>query len=282
MLVEYPGGNFISTTPGNESLSMKTFLKRLFFKIIGKSPIDLEMVSYWKTKESVEAKVTIASDNSIIMKMMGEKYDLPGFPRGYLLFGKLSKIKHEIKNQIFNDSWAKLEKGIPEQEVVGDIRNTFDLFPYLEEVKYDMIPPERMMCSVREIHRVFTKIAPSPRWLKLRDILCLILAEDDSYRFRVQWVVTYFHPRWWSKSIGNNLLKKFEHALVMLEHAEVLTDMKERIRLLRRILLMVAKDNKVFEAFCREVDWNKLKLTKADKYFFRGKYFKVDMDVLTY
>ena len=38
------------------------FLKRLFFKLIKKSPASMEMVGYWKTKESVAAKITKAKD----------------------------------------------------------------------------------------------------------------------------------------------------------------------------------------------------------------------------
>jgi len=49
----------------------------------------MEMVKYWKTQSSVQAKVT-EKDGVTIMIMEGEKYDFPGFPRGHLLFGKLS------------------------------------------------------------------------------------------------------------------------------------------------------------------------------------------------
>ena len=61
--------------------------------------------------------------------------------------------------------------------------------------------------------------------------------------------------------------------------------MKERVRLFRRIVLLILQDEKIrecFEALCKEMNWNKLKLSKADKYFFRGKYFKVDFDKFDY
>jgi hypothetical protein len=78
--------------------------KRLYYKLIGKSPLDFEQVQYWKTKESIQAKVTHAKDGSQIMWLEGEKYPFPTYPRGYMLFGSLSKLKHEIKNQVFNDN----------------------------------------------------------------------------------------------------------------------------------------------------------------------------------
>lgn len=238
----------------------------------------MEMVGYWKRAESCEAKL-IKNDGVTVMQMEGEKYQFPGFPRGYLLYGMLSKIKHEIKNQIFNDSWAKLEEGKTRNEVVRDIKNVLpNIYKIGDSMKYEMLPPETLVPAVREIHRAWTKVHPQSS--KLRDILCLILHEDDSYRFRFQWIVTYFRPRWWVK-----IIPTLEKALVMLEHAEVIGDMKERIRLFRRVLLVFIEHTSVkkhFLALCKEIDWDKVKLSKADKYFFRGKYFKVDMDLFEY
>ena len=71
----------------------------------------------------------------------------------------------------------------------------------------------------------------------------------------------------------------------MVEHAEVVGDMKERMRLLKRILLVALKDKRIKELFIKlvkEIDWNKVKLTEGDAYHFRGKYFKVDYDVVEY
>lgn len=257
------------------------FLKRFYYKLIRKNPAEMEMVQYWKEKESVAAKVTKSENGSIIMRLDGEKYPFPSFPRAHLLFGHLSKLKHEIKNQIFNDNWWRLEKGDDKKEVIADIKRK--LFGEIAEIakplKYEMLPPETMSPTVREIYRAWTKVAPHT--YQLRDYLCLILQEDDAYRFRVQWLVKYFNPKWFNR----NFVKLFEKGLQMMEHAEVVGDMKERIRLLRRILLLVLEDENVrnlFEKLCREIDWKKVKLTKADAYHFRGKYFKVDMDVLEY
>lgn len=251
------------------------------------TPADMPMVKYWKTNSSVQAKVIKAADGSTIMQMEGERYAFPGFPRGHVLFGKLSKLKHEIKNQVFNDSWAKLENGTPEIEIGRDIRETIldRIFPYLEEQKYDLLPPEKMCVPVRELHRAWTKIATSEKSLKLRDTMCHILQEDDAYRFRVQWLVMWFNPsRWYMRFLGDPI-QQLEKTLVMLEQAEVIGDMKERIRLLRRIVLAVLKDpvwRDNFSKLCNEIDWKKVQMSKADKFFFRGKWFKVDLDKFEY
>lgn len=255
-------------------------LKKFFYKLAKKSPLDCEMVKYWKKNESVPAKVVKSKDGSLIMWLEGEKYPLPTFPRGHILYGQLSKLKHEIKNQIFNESWHKLEEGIKGEEVVMDIkRKLFNEIPkYFEPLKYDILPPESMCLAVREIHRAWTKVSPETG--VLRDYLCMILQEDDSYRWRVSWLVKWFG--WFMK---RHPVKSFDYALKMLEHGEVIGDMKERQRLLRRILTLVLEDENIrnkFEMLFREINWNKIKLTKADAYYFRGKYFKVDLDLFDY
>ena len=217
-------------------------------------------------------------------------------PRGYVLFGPLSKLKHEIKNQIFNESWKKLENGIKEKEIIKDIkkillggikvkdtsprqgRNYSEGEDCLEILKYDLVPSKALSPSVREIHRAWTKVSPES-W-KFRDMLCSVLREDDSYRWRVSWLCEWFG--WLAKL---NPVRSLEFALGMLEHGEVLSDMKERARLLKRVVMLALGDPGVrtkFIALFREIDWKKVRLTKGDKYHFRGKYFKVDYKYLEY
>ena len=251
------------------------YLKRLFYKLLGHTPATVEMVQYWKTGDAAPSKVT-QKDGYTIMKIFGEKYDFPGFPRGYLLYGQLSTLKHEIKNQIFNDSWAKLEKG----EDIGDYVKTVlpNIYDILRKQEYEILPPESMVPPVREIHRALTLVAPDhPEFVKL---ITYILQEDDAYRFRVQWIASWFGWMKWFYPV-----RAFERSLVWLEHAEIIGDMKERIRLLRRVLLALLQDEawrKRFETFFRECDWSKIKMSKADKYYFRGKYFRVDLDKFNY
>lgn len=236
-------------------------------------------VKYWKWKESVEAKVTRNKDGELIMQMVGEDHDFPGFPRGHLLFGKLSKLKHEIKNQVFNYAWKKLEEKTPEKEIIkeikGDIFNR--IFTLAEDTKYDRVPPEKMHRAVKEIYRAWTKIATSERSRQIRDLVTFILQEDDGYRFRVQWIASYF-SKW-------RPIKSFSKSLSMLEQAEVIGDMKDKQKLLKRVLLCILKDPSIcrqFFAFYKELDMKKLKLSEADKYHFRGKYFRVDYELFDY
>ena len=263
---------------------IKKWFLRKFFKLLKKNPASMRMVKYWKFKESIPAKVTENENGSLVMIMEGEDEVFPGFPRGHLLFGSLSKIKHEIKNQVFNESWRFLEEGATNEEVNRYIKKTVDKVSEIVDIgRYDMTPPQKMVPAVREIWRAFTVLEEkynSNRIKILKEALTYILQEDDAYRFRLQWIIQIFNPSaWWFKILFRNPVKDFEIALNELEHAEIIGDMKDKIKLLRRILLVFLKDeriNQLFREFCKEVNWNKVKLTKADKYFFRGKYFKVD------
>lgn len=274
----------------------------------------MEMVEYWKTSDSIGAAVTRAKDGSTIMKMGNgakkEKYVFPGYPRGHLLFGSLSKMKHEVKNQIFNESWAMLEEDKPHAQIIQKIKDVIAQGVPIKDnstlagreyrlgekcvdiVRYDMIPPARMSGPVREIWYGFTRVeskyhGQTQQNIKnLKEIITYVLQEDDAYRFRLQWLIGIFNPSaWWFKLFFRNPVKDFDIALAELEHAEILGDMKGRIRLFRRILMTFLEDKKTQELFnqlCKEVNWNKVKISEADKYHFRGKYFKVDLDKFEY
>ncbi len=251
------------------------------------------MVQYWKFKESVMAKVTTNKDGALVMKMDGEKEIFPGFPRGHLLFGSLSKLKHEVKNQIFNESWRKLEEKLEKPVIIQDIKRTIHAInEFVEHDRYEMVPPEKMVVPVREIWRAFSVLEGKTSGTKkekvriLKEAITYVLQEDDGYRFRFQWIVQVFNPSsWWFKLFFRDPIKDFEIALGELEHAEIVGDMKAKIRLLKRILMLMLEDrsiSRLFKELCKEMDWNKLKLSEADKYHFRGKWFKVDFDRFEY
>ncbi len=169
-----------------------------------------ESVQYWKFGDYARAKVgTDEKTGAIEMDIENEKYAYPGFPRGPVLLGPLAKLKHKMKNVMFNQVFAEMEK-------------------MAAESKYDMIPPEKMNVAVRELNRVLQQLEDAEvvddmkkRITLIRKVMTFFLQEDDAYRMRMQWVM-------------------------------------ERL------------------------DKKKMKLTKADKYYFRGKYFKVDHDKFDY
>jgi len=271
---------------------------RLVFRVMRKTPLSMPMVQYWKGNNGVTAaKVVKQPGGELMMHLEGEKEIFPGFPRGHLLFGTLSKLKHEIKNQIFNEAWAKLEAGIPVSEVVAGIKShlinglriTDDKTipvgkfgdPIMDYCFYDMVPPEKMVPSVREVWRVMSileKEEPRLKWLKLA--LTYILQEDDAYRFRFQWIVPILKGFFFK-----NPVESLRIALEEAEHAEIIGDMKDKIKLLRRVLMAVLEDPKAryfFVRFFHEMDWKKVKLSKADLYHFRGKWFRVDLNLFEY
>lgn len=277
---------------------LKRAILRFIFRLIGMTPSKMSMVQYWKKDHGVvAAKVMKNKEGALVMKMEGEKEIFPGFPRGHLLFGTLSKLKHEIKNQIFNESWRKLEANVPISDITADVKKklTDGLMitdgetipvgkqgePIMNYCFYDMVPPEKMIPAAREVWRVMSILEreePKLRWLKLA--LTYILQEDDAYRFRFQWLVPVLRGFPFTSHVTSLKL-----ALDELENAEIVGDMKDRVRLLRRVLMALLSDTKIkrlFIRFCREMDWKKVKLTKADKFHFRGKWFRVDLDCFAY
>ena len=239
----------------------------------------MNMVRYWKTKDFVEAKLT-KKDGATIMVMEGEDYPMWGFPRGHLLipanekYGPLSKLKHECK-QICNRAWERLEEDRSRKQVIGLIKKELKELS-LESLRYDLMPPSTMCPAVREIHRALTKVGcPND----LRDILCLVLQEDDGYRYRVQWLAI------WIPFFRFNPVKILEKGLRMVERAEIIGDMKRRVKLLRTIIMLALEDKRIREMFLKffkEVNWRKVRITEAERYHFRGKYFKADLDILEY
>lgn len=253
-----------------------------------------EQVKYYKTQEYEKAKL-IMTDEGIKMQIRGEKYPFPGFPRGHILTNphfhtNFSILKHRIKNEIFNYAWEELEKGEKYYlEIVQEIKKRFfgEIYKVMKKSKFDMLPQEKMCVAVRELWRAMTELEKEyPETYKLKEILCFILQEDDGYRFRIQWLTNYFNPNsFWHKFFRKDNVKQFEIAWQQLENAEVLDDMKGRVRLWRRILLFILQDygaKDYFDLLCKTMNWNKFKMSKADKYFCRGKWFKCDYKIYDY
>jgi len=271
---------------------LKRWILRHWYAIARKSPADMPMIRYWRHKDAVEAKL-VEKDGAQVMVMEGEDYPIAAFPRGHLIindgseYSKLSVLKHQIKWQVFNDTWRRLEDGRPDGAI---IRSLYDALGRIVEVgqatRLDRIPKEHMHKPVKEIHRAWMKVAPGELSKELCEIFCFIIEEDDSYRYRVQFLAEWFNPnRWWMRLLGRDPVDQLERALKVAEHAEVVGDMKERQRLWRRIILFALKDPNIrrkFLAFCKEVDWRKVYLSKGDKYNFRGKYHKVDYGYFDY
>lgn len=231
-----------------------------------------EMVGWWRTKEAVQAKVTTDKDGSYIMWMEGEKYPFPGYPRGHLItnteqgFSPYSRLKHTIKTRFFNENWWRLDRG--ERIEIEEAQK--EIFAIATSLKYDMMPIPKCAPAVREMYRCL----PNSLW---RDIITCIFQEDDAYRWRFQYIIPFLSKK---DPIGS-----FDKAMEMLENAEVIDDMKDRVRLIRRVLLKLWENPTYAQYlinFVRNADLKKLKLTKADKYFFRAKFFKVDYPYFEY
>lgn len=142
-----------------------------------------EMVQYWLHKDAARAKVVTDEHGVQRMEIEGEKYLYPGFPRGHILMGPLATLKNKVKNRVFNEVFAELEK------MVGDM-------------KYDLLPKEKMVPAVREIYEVLEEMEHMEvvedmklRIKLIRTILTFFLQEDDAYRFRAQYFLSNINQK---------------------------------------------------------------------------------------
>ncbi|MBI1834111.1 MAG: hypothetical protein HYR90_04800 [Candidatus Andersenbacteria bacterium] len=257
-----------------------------------------EMVQYWRFGDVARAKLVTLDSGAYGMVIEGEKYPLMGFPRGPVLFGPLARLKHIVKNVIFNEAWKLLEEGKTNEEIMNYMKSV--AFPLIIEEskrnKYDMFPPEKLCPAVKELWRAMDAVGKRmglDDWFKdLRDGIAFFFQEDDAYRFRFQWVAKYINPKSFWRKIYRfftrkpySFKKELELVLNFLENAEIVPDMKGRIKLIKRVMFSFLEDKdfgKLVEEIVWELDWKKLKLSKADTYYFRGKYFKVDLDHFDY
>ena len=88
--------------------------------------------------------------------------------------------------------------GIPDKDVVMDISKYKKMVPVAIDAYADFfiqhaLKPEKYCKAVREIYRLFTLMSDremepknKDRWLKVRDMVCVILEFDNAYRFRLQ------------------------------------------------------------------------------------------------
>lgn len=152
---------------------MINVLTRFFFNTLYKFRPPA-MATHWREREASKAKVVTQKDGSFGLQIEGEKAIFPGFPRGHILTGPLAALKHKIKNIVFNQAFAEMEKMVTDHKV-------------------DMMPPEKMPLPVRHIWETFEKmeeceIVPDmkARMALIKKVLCFFLNEDDAYRMRAQ------------------------------------------------------------------------------------------------
>ena len=255
------------------------------------------MVRYWKDGDVARAKLVVLQDGAYAMVIEGEKHPLYGFPRGPVLFGPLAKLKYLAKNLIFNETWRLLEEKKSNDDILlylfNDVRPI--LLNEIRGIKYDMFPPERLCPAMQELWRGLTVVEEGIKVKSLREDfkafkegITFFFQEDDAYRFRLQWMAKFINPenKWRKlyyiiKRKPYSFKEELKTVFDLIGDAEIVPDMKGREKLIKRIvtfLLDIKETEKLVEDIVKELDWKKIELSKADTYYFRGKFFKVDFE----
>lgn len=81
-------------------------------------------------------------------------------------------------------------------------------------------------------------------------------------------------------------VREISRVMDILENMEIVEDMKARMRLIKKVLVFFLQEDDAYrfrvQMFLDLVDRSKTKMSKADKYYARGKYWKVDFDKFDY
>lgn len=81
-------------------------------------------------------------------------------------------------------------------------------------------------------------------------------------------------------------VREIHRVLDDLEHMEIVEDMKGRIRLIKKVLTFFLQEDDAYrfraQYFLSHINQKKVALSKSDKYYARGKYWKVDRDKFDY
>lgn len=126
------------------------------------------VVQYGERKgKELAQPVWNAEKKTTELHIRDERYPMRAFPRNHVLHGPLGPLKRYIKNLI--------------------IEQLVKCLPY-------KIPDENLAEPVRELARVFDLMAQAedePEMKRLvgqfKDAICMILQEDDAWRYRLQW-----------------------------------------------------------------------------------------------
>ena len=136
--------------------------------------------------------------------------------------------------------------------------------------------PEMYCLCAREIYRVFNLMMVwYPFWKKilecLRNIVCMILEYDDAYRYPLQDALPEFN----SDAGRKDIVKELGRVLDFEMKWDHKVGMVRKLKQIKKLLFLLKFNKKLREAVTRfflEVDLNRMKMDKADKFHARYKW----------
>lgn len=152
---------------------MFSFLTRTFFNFWFRFRPP-PTVKYWLKSKAAFARVKKHPKGHYQMSVEGEDVEMPGFPRGPVLFSTASKLKHIAKTEIFNAFAKKFEE-------------------WKKDYQINAVEPDKMVPAVKEVWKTFEYLENMEvtedmkgRIRLMKEVLCFLLDLDDAYRFRTQ------------------------------------------------------------------------------------------------
>ena len=149
------------------------------------------------------------------------------------------------------------------------------------------LKPNKYCRAVREVYRAFERVryfedddSLKKVLVDVRDIVCMILEYDDSYRYRFQNIIVKLNQR----AIKNNIIKELRRLFDVAVEKETVnsiptdrTIVSNKLRSLKKtifILYFTKRIKKILIKFLRELKIEELAMDEDDLYFASPKGFK--------
>jgi hypothetical protein len=228
--------------------------------LVGKRPADT------KKDDITVARVDFPKTGGVLTFYLGHKYPMKGFAISETV-QKINIIKstlHYAVSKLAENKFSLLLFFLFFRKSLELVFSTFIETVY-KSMFYEMLSENRWCDCVREVRRVFSKIGVSP---ELTGVVSLMLEFDDAYRYRFQWVMEKLNKE-------NKTIPEIQRLLGILAENEFhpesqnenrLGDKWKKYKKAVHLLRLHRPSMKLIKAFLKEVDIDKIKLSKEDRY----------------
>lgn len=227
-------------------------------------------------------KVEFPVEGGILTYMQGHPYPYRGFP--YFEFvDKIDLIK-KITRAMFSGLYHELKRKnklsflslIPALWIFRSFVRT-GIYVFYRIIERFRMKSSRYSQAIRELHRAFSLEAPNEiedqreLRIRIRDLVCMILENDNAYRFRFQDIAEHLDK----DKIKTNPIHELDSLLKLMSEREITQDIKDTWKLLRLFISLYLRFDKRLRNIIinglSEINIEKVKLTPEDKHFCEGR-----------
>lgn len=247
--------------------------QRLMGEVIRQMKEIPELPSEVPTDVHALTRVELPDEGGVYTYMEGYEYPYKGFPFHEFVdkIDSLKKISRGILSSLFHSLKKRNKLQIVLLALSPWLFNDMlvaAIYAFHRVIIRFKIKELRYSIAVREVYRV---IGGSDLKEHIRDILCMVLENDNAYRFRFQDVV----PEIDKDALAKNTSKELLRILDLMQEREKKQDVKDTWTLLKTFLPMYLFVNprvrKEIISIVSAMDMEKIKLDPGDQFFCRPR-----------